>query len=155
MSSKLVVILVAVLFVLVLGMGGGMVMIWTKLSALSDLVAQSGEGKNEAKSKPDLVGRVFSLDTFIVNLADGGGTRYLRVTMDMEVTGGKLAEEEMPRRIPQLRDAILMILSTKRYADLSTTEGKTGLREELTGAANSLLASAKVARIYFKEFVIQ
>ena len=29
------------------------------------------------------------------------------------------------------------------------------MREELTGAVNGLLATAKVARIYFKEFVIQ
>jgi flagellar FliL protein len=61
----------------------------------------------------------------------------------------------MAKRVPQLRDAILMILPTKRYADISTTEGKTAMREELTGAVNGLLATAKVARIYFKEFVIQ
>ena len=48
-----------------------------------------------------------------------------------------------------------MILPTKRYADISTTEGKTALREELTAAANGLLTGARIARIYFKEFVIQ
>ena len=44
---------------------------------------------------------------------------------------------------------------TKRYADLSSTEGKTAMRDELTGTVNSLLSAAKVNRIYFKEFVIQ
>lgn len=155
MSNKLAIILIGVLFVLVLGLAGGMAMVWTKLSAVSALVAHPEDEKNPDKSKGEQIGKVVSLDTFIVNLADPGGNRYLRVTMDMEVLGGKPAEEEMIRRVPQLRDAILMILSTKRYADISTTEGKTTLREELTGAVNGLLASAKVARIYFKEFVIQ
>jgi flagellar FliL protein len=136
-------------------MGGGMVMIWTKLSTVSALVPHPEDEKNAEKAKPEQMGKMVSLDTFIVNLADPGGSRYLRLTMDMEVTGGKPAEEEMTRRVPQLRDAILMILPTKRYADISTTEGKTTLREELTGAVNGLLASAKVAHIYFKEFVIQ
>lgn len=155
MSNKVVLILVGVLFIMVLGMGGGMVMIWTKLSAVSALVAHPEDEKNGEKTKAEQVGKFVSLDTFIVNLADSGGNRYLRLTMDMEVTGGKPAEEEMARRVPQLRDAILMILPTKRYADISTTEGKTTLREELTTAINGLLASAKIARIYFKEFVIQ
>jgi len=155
MSNKLVIILIGVLFVLVLGLGGGMVMVWTKLSAVSVLVERPEDEKNAEKSKTEQVGKLVSLDTFIVNLADTGGNRYLRVTMDMEVTGGKSAEEEITRRVPQLRDAILMILPTKRYGDISSTEGKTTLREELTGAINGLLASAKVARIYFKEFVIQ
>ena len=35
MSNKLVTILVGVLFVLVLALGGGMFMVWTKLSAVS------------------------------------------------------------------------------------------------------------------------
>jgi flagellar FliL protein len=155
MSNKLTIILISVLIVLVLGLGGGMVMVWAKLSAVSALVAHPEGEKNTDKSKPEEVGKIVSLETFIINLADSGGNRYLRVTMDLEVTGGKPAEEEMARRVPQLRDAILMILPTKRYADINTSEGKTALREELAGSLNGLLASAKVTRIYFKEFVIQ
>jgi flagellar FliL protein len=155
MSNKLVVILVGLLFILVLGLGGGMIMIWTKLSAVGAVVAPPVDEKNAEKPKAEEIGKIVSMDTFIVNLADPGGNRYLRLTMDLEVVGGKPAEEEMAKRVPQLRDAILMILPTKRYADICTTEGKTAIREELTSAVNGLLASAKVARIYFKEFVIQ
>jgi flagellar FliL protein len=155
MSNKLLIILIGVLCLLVLGMGGGLFMIWNKLSAVS-AQPESPEGdKNAEKAKAEQAGKMVSLDTFIVNLADPGGNRYLRVTMDLEIVGGKPAEDEMAKRTPQLRDAILMILPTKRYADISTTEGKTAMREELAVAINGLLASAKVARIYFKEFVIQ
>jgi flagellar FliL protein len=48
-----------------------------------------------------------------------------------------------------------MTLATKRYADISTPEGKTALREEILNAVNGLLVSSQIARIYFKEFVIQ
>ena len=155
MSNKILLILVGVLCLLVLGMGGGMFMIYTKLAGMGAPVESAEADKNSEKAKPEEPGKMVSLETFIVNLADPGGNRYLRVTMDLEVTGGKPGEDELAKRVPHLRDAILMILPTKRYADISTTEGKTTMREELTGAINGLLATAKVSRIYFKEFVIQ
>jgi flagellar protein FliL len=155
MSNKLIVILMGVLFLLVLGLGGGMFMIWTKLEAVSAQVATANSDKNPEKPKVEPIGKVVSLDTFIVNLADPGANRYLRVTMDLEVTGGKTPEEEISRRTPQLRDAVLMILPTKKIGDIISTEGKLALRDELLSALNALLASSKIARIYFKEFVIQ
>jgi len=164
MSNKVLLILMGLVLVLVLGMGGGMFMIWSKLSAVSPkaVVPETGAEVAPDKAKPEEIGAVVSMDTFIVNLADPGGNRYLRVTMDLELAGkpadksaGKTAGDELAKRMPQIRDAILMILSTKRYADISTTEGKTALREEIVNAANGLLASSQISRIYFKEFVIQ
>jgi flagellar FliL protein len=164
MSNKVLLILMGLLLVLVLGMGGGMFMIWTKLSAASPkaVVPETGAEVISDKAKPEDIGAVVSIDTFIVNLADPGGNRYLRITMDLELAGkpadksaGKTAGDELSKRMPQIRDAVLMILSTKRYADISTTEGKTALREEILNAANGLLSSSQISRIYFKEFVIQ
>ncbi|MFO7707973.1 MAG: flagellar basal body-associated FliL family protein [Desulfobacterales bacterium] len=155
MSNKLPVILLGAVLLLMLGLGGGLFMIWSKLSTMSALAARDGGGESEAgRSKAEEVKPVVSLDTFIVNLADPGGNRYLRVTMDLEV-GGKAAADEIGKRVPQLRDAVLMILPTKRFADISTLEGKTALREELIGALNGMLGPGAVARIFFKEFVIQ
>jgi flagellar FliL protein len=164
MSNKVLLILMGLVLVLVLGMGGGMFMIWSKLSAVSPkaVVSETGAEVAPDKAKPEEIGAVVSVDTFIVNLADPGGNRYLRVTMDLELAGkpadksaGKTAGDELAKRMPQIRDAILMILSTKRYVDISTPEGKTALREEILNAANGLLASSQISRIYFKEFVIQ
>jgi len=166
MSNKVLLILVGLVLLLVLVMGGGMFMIYTKLPSASPKAAvpetEAGAEAISEKAKPEEIGAVVSVDTFIVNLADPGGNRYLRVTMDLELVGkptdksaGKTAGDELAKRMPQIRDAILMILSTKRYADISTTEGKTALREEIVNAANGLLASSQISRIYFKEFVIQ
>jgi len=155
MSNKLIIILIGVLFVLILGMGGGMYMLWTKLAAVSALSANPEADKLAEKNKPEALGKVIAMDTFIVNLADPGANRYLRITMDLEVTGDKKPEEEITRKTSQLRDAILMILPTKKFSEIVSTEGKTALRDELIGALNSLLSTAKISRIYFKEFVIQ
>jgi flagellar FliL protein len=166
MSTKVLLILVGLVLLLVLVMGGGMFMIYTKLPSASPKAAvpetEAGAEAISEKAKPEEIGAVVSVDTFIVNLADPGGNRYLRVTMDLELVGkpadksaGKTAGDELAKRMPQIRDAILMILSTKRYSDISTTEGKTALREEILNAVNSLLASSQISRIYFKEFVIQ
>ncbi len=155
MSNKLVSILIGVLFVMILGLGGGGFMMWTKLAAISAHPAGAENDPQAEKNRPEAVGKVMAMDTFIVNLADPGANRYLRVTMDVEVTGGKTPEEEITRRTSQLRDAILMILPTKKFSDIVTTEGKTALRDELIGALNALLTTSKVSRIYFKEFVIQ
>jgi len=166
MSTKVLLILVGLVLLLVLVMGGGMFMIYTKLPSASPKAAvpetEAGAEAISEKAKPEEIGAVVSVDTFIVNLADPGGNRYLRVTMDLELVGkpadksaGKTAGDELAKRMPQIRDAILMILSTKRYSDISTTEGKTALREEILNAVNGLLASSQISRIYFKEFVIQ
>jgi flagellar protein FliL len=164
MSNKVLLILMGLVMLLVLVMGGGMFMIYTKLpSASTKAVVPEAEAEVVPdKAKPEDIGTVASMDTFIVNLADPGGNRYLRVTMDLELAGkpadkaaAKAAGDELAKRMPQIRDAILMILPTKRYADISTTEGKTALREEILNAVNGLLASSQISRIYFKEFVIQ
>ena len=160
MSNKVLLIIVGLVLVLVLVMGGGMFLIYTKLSPASPkaVVPETEAEVIPEKAKPEDIGAVVSMDTFIVNLADPGGNRYLRVTMDLELAGkqaGKTAGDELAKRMPQIRDAILMILATKRYADISTPEGKTALREEILNAVNGLLVSSQIARIYFKEFVIQ
>ena len=156
MSNKLVIILIGVMFVLIIGMGGGMFMMWSKLAVISAHTVVPESDKSAEKAKPEQAGKVVALDTFIVNLADPGANRYLRVTMDLEVSGsGKTPDEEITRRTSQLRDAILMILPTKKFSDIVSTEGKTALRDELISALNMLLTTSKISRIYFKEFVIQ
>jgi flagellar FliL protein len=155
MSNKILVLLIGVLMVLMLGLGGGLFMMWNKLS---DLNAQSHANASEkaggdgALEHP--VGPIFSLETFIVNLADQGGNRYLRVTMDLELENPEM-EAEIAKRLPQVRDSILMILPTKRFEDISTVQGKISLRDEMLETINGFLAQGKISNIYFKEFVVQ
>jgi flagellar FliL protein len=153
MSNKVVIIMVAVLFVVMLGLTAGLFMIWTKLST-SNAVATTVSGQDNSLTATNLPGPIYPLDTFIVNLADEGGKRYLRVTMNLELTEDKF-ESQMEHRLPQVRDSVLTILPTKRFDDIRTVEGKTHLRNEIIAKLNTLFGSESVANIYFTEFVIQ
>lgn len=155
MSNKILVILIGVLVVLMLGLGGGLFMMWSKMSALdTQIKAQTSEEPEKQAVLEEPLGIVVPMETFIVNLADKGGTRYLRLTIGLEL-GTKELKKELEKRMPQVRDSILMILPTKRFADISTAEGKTTLRNEIMEKLNSFLSQGNVTNIYFKEFVVQ
>jgi len=153
MSNKLIFLVVAVLLVLTIGLAGGFFMMWSKLSVLSaqaNMAATSETGKAQAGA----LGPLYSLDTFIVNLADEGRSRYLRVTMDLELAesmdAGKLTQ-----RLSQVRDSILMILPSKQFDEIASMEGKIALRDEIMAKLNSLFANEVVTNIFFTEFVVQ
>jgi flagellar FliL protein len=146
-------LLVTVLLVLTIGLAAGFFMVWNKLSDLNAMgntavAAQDGQVQNAQ------LGPLFSLDTFIVNLADTGRSRYLRVTMDLELTfptdAGKLQ-----KKLPQVRDSILMILPSKQFADIASMEGKMALRDEIIAKINGLFTRNVVTNIFFTEFVVQ
>ena len=99
-------------------------------------------------------GHIYKMEPFLVNLADPGHPRYLKVTIHMESNKEK-PEVEYEKRQPQLRDALLTILSSRHCKDLMTSEGKAALREEIKGKVNQLLVTLKAQNIFFTDFVIQ
>ena len=154
MSNK-VLIIVALVFVLLLGMmGTGFFFMWNKMNAANARTADSGETGALSAEEPVKIGPIHPLDTFIVNLADEGGARYLRVTMNLELKD-KDAVALVQERLPLVRNGVLMLLPAKKYADISTVEGKDALRDELVAKLNSFLKPDSVANIYFTEFVVQ
>lgn len=158
MSKKALTILLAVIVLMMGMMGGGFFLLWQKMStAIAQVEAQNNGGqkaKSEKSAKGSSIGPVYKMDTMIVNLADQGGKRYLRVTMEFEVSSAEVIKE-INERLPQLRDAILMILPSKKYADIATTQGKIALRKELMDKMNAILKTGTVTAIYFTEFVVQ
>jgi flagellar FliL protein len=159
MSNKIIIILIGVMMVFMLGLGGGLFMMWNKLSTMGTQAQGTAEGGEQADqdtpvSVEKMLGPIFTLDTFIVNLADKGGKRYLRITIDLELDSEEL-ESEIAKRLPQVRDSILTILPTKRFEDISTAKGKAALRDQMLERINGLLARGRITNIYFKEFVVQ
>ena len=97
---------------------------------------------------------MFDLDPFIVNLADVPESRYLKLTVKLELDRPEIAAE-LSTRIPQVRDTILILLSSKDTAGLRNPQGKFQLRDELTQRVNALLPKSGVRSAYFTEFVVQ
>ncbi|MBW2410985.1 MAG: flagellar basal body-associated FliL family protein [Deltaproteobacteria bacterium] len=154
MSNKLIFALVGILFIVMIGLTGGLFMIWTKLNSAEAQAQDALIDDRNGKLVQSSPGTIFPLDTFIVNLADEGGKRYLRITMDLELTRG-ISEAEVEKRLSQMRDSILMVLPSKRFEEIRTLAGKTNLRNEIIASLNGLFGQESISNIYFTEFVVQ
>ncbi len=113
---------------------------------------------SESVSKVDTSGndlsQTFPLEKFVVNLNDPGGKQYLHITIELESTVNGFAEE-LNSKMPQIKDAILIILSSKSLSDVQGMDGKITLRKELITEINKVLNTTKIRNLYFTEFVIQ
>ena len=115
-----------------------------------------GEAKSEAKGghggKDKAPSNNVSLPAFVVNLADPNARRYLKVVLDVEMTGNP---ELLEANQAKIRDALLMLLSSKTSQDVASLEGKILLRKEIVDRINQAIGQPKVSRVYFTDFVIQ
>ena len=94
------------------------------------------------------------MEPFIVNLLSREGKRYLKTTIEFEVENEDI-KNEMTQRTPQLRDAILLLLTSKSFEDISKPEGKLRLKNDLIVRINQILPGGGIRTIYFTEFVVQ
>lgn len=101
--------------------------------------------KNEKKP-------IMPLETFIVNLAGSKGRRIAKVDIELELNGEK-AQSEIEQRAAQVRDIIIMILSSKTYEYVSDKEGKNQLRDEIKDTVNAFLSKGKIEGVYFTNFI--
>lgn len=109
--------------------------------------------KKEPAQKPVVV-TIWPMDAFVVNLTDGGGDRYLKLVVQLEVSEPGVVNE-LQQIKPRLRDSILDLLTPKSYQELIDLAGKQRLREDIAGRVNNMLTNGKVTKVYFTEFVIQ
>ena len=119
--------------------------------------SKGGSGKDreiKARGVEDSAGFIYPMKPFIVNLVDESGGRYLKVKFEMELSS-KDVVPELERRMAQLTDSVIMLLSSKTYKDIANYEGKERMRHEIMIRLNSFLKSGSIRRIYFTEFVMQ
>ncbi|EPR44029.1 flagellar basal body-associated protein FliL [Desulfovibrio sp. X2] len=149
-----------ILAVLILGLAGGGYFAYTKFfakpkadhgtEAPAKEAEHGAEKAGEAKGYKDLV----TLPTFVVNLADPLGRRYLKLSVDVEVTDEKTAQE-LKAMQPQVQDAVILLLSSKTFQDLQTIESKILLKKQIVDRLNQVLGGPKVLRVFFTDMVVQ
>lgn len=147
---KKIILLVVVL--LVLGGGG----LYVYLEFFDQSVESEGHAEKPSKKEKEGegVGHMMHLETFLVNLADSEGRRYLKVKIDLEVAGEKELKE-LEKVNYKIRDAVILILSTKTFKDVASAEGKQNLRQEILEKLKILPGGKKITGAYFTEFVAQ
>ncbi|MBX2987607.1 MAG: flagellar basal body-associated FliL family protein [Bdellovibrionaceae bacterium] len=106
----------------------------------------------EASEEKAFVGKVIPLESFIVNLAGSKGRKIARVNMELELQGDQVAEE-IEKRKAQIRDIIIITLSSKTYEEVSSREGKDNLRGEIKDTINNFLTKGKIKNVFFTEFI--
>ena len=122
----------------------------TEAPAKGESAKAAGGGHGQSAAP----GAMFDLEPFIVNLADAPDIRYLKLTVKLEAEDA-VVTEELTARIPQIRDAVLVLLSSKDVNAVRTTQGKFQLRDEITQRINGLLSKPGIRSAYFTEFVVQ
>lgn len=99
-------------------------------------------------------GKLFPLDGFTANLAQGDGPRrFVRLNTVLKFSKDS-NEEEFKRRKAQIRDSIITTLNGKRPEDLLSVQGKNYLKEEIKAAINGFLVDGHVIDVFYVSFQI-
>ena len=169
-SNKMLLIIIVVVLVLIIALGAV-----AAILLMSDDEEESGSKTSPAKvqsvpaqpktrsyssaaleqtRKLSQIGVLYPLDTFTVNLKSDSGRRYLKVTMDLELSGQELTAE-LDNKTAVIRDRIIRILTSKTLEEVSSRKGKDKLTQQIKDTLNAMLDDGQILGVYFTEFVIQ
>ena len=151
---KLLILAGGLVVLLICGMGAIAFLLPQLLPEALDVFGFKGQSKEAKKATKDMKGHLYAMDSFVINLANPDLPKYLKVKIEMESQESK-PNEEFDKRKPQIRDSILLILTGKTSKEVSDSEGKAKLKEEILLKVNQLLQGVKIRAVYFTEFVVQ
>ncbi len=151
-SNKKLIIIIAVVSLLLIGGGVAGFLMMGGEPAEGEHAAEEAEA--EKPKDPVFV----KLDTFTVNLNPEEGEKFLQVDITLNASGAHDADE-IEKRMPQVKNRILMILTSKLASEISDMEGKQMLAEEITESVNEPYSEGgeplTVTEAFFTSFVIQ
>jgi len=142
-KSKKLLIIIPLLLVLLGGGGAG---------AYFKFVRAPDEGTEEKKQTESAI--YYEMDTFMVNLADQGGKRFLKTTIKLKVNSPNVVEECKLRTF-EIRDLVLMLLTSKESEEVIRSEDKMALKKQIMETLNRMLRKGQALDVYFTEFLVQ
>jgi len=168
-KSKLKLVLIVML---ILALGGGGFFGWKYFSAKPAPAARNTSAEGNAPAEAETTASagseggergstqqstLLNFEPFLVNLADRDASRYLRVTIRLQLVNKNSAEKIGSADVmtSQMRDAILGILTTRNSEQIITNEGKDLLKTEISEKLNGFLPGRPVKAVFFTDFVVQ
>jgi flagellar FliL protein len=150
-KKKLLLFIIIGVVVLVLG-GGGAAFFLMKKGDHADEAAADGEEApakvqkaKKAKKDGKEVPPVFvKLEPFTVKLQSEAGESYLQTTPELRVLDAPLADK-IKQYTPEIRHRVLLILSSKKSADVASAQGVQQLSNEIRVAINRIIDGPKEA----------
>lgn len=115
-------------------------------------IGGNGQSSSKASESVTELGPTHKVGKFTVNLSDD--RRYLRMNLVLEASNKEVISK-LETRNPQVRDAVISILRTKKPQDINTQAGIKDLREQIRNELNKFIAEGKVTNVFFTQFVVQ
>jgi flagellar FliL protein len=139
--------------VLVLGAGAGAG--WYFSQGAIDAPTRTAKKKKSPSAPPQYV----PVESFTVNLQRGeDGDHYLQVQFTLQVEGADQVEL-IKANMAQVRNRVLLLLSGKQAAEISTVEGKRQLASEILATVQEPFVERgdpqDVTDVLFTSFIIQ
>ncbi len=137
--------------------GGGGYYYKTQAAAHAEEGAEAAPAHEEEKGVSPKDRGLVSFDPFVANLADEGGRRFVRVTVQLVVKDALQATEmeESPVLKMQARAIILELLGMQFADALVTPQGKVALRQAIAEKVAEALHEIEVVDVLFSDFVVQ
>lgn len=159
-KGKLLIIIIAVLAIVLIGGGVGAYLLLSKPATEKKAKADHGDEEaaadgEEDEGHDDTPPVYEKLETFTVNLADQES--YLQTEVQLLVADVKV-QQKIKLHMPEIRDALIRLLSSKTAEELAQVEGKAKLATEVQKAVNDVLGVKKskgVKKVLFAAFIIQ
>lgn len=108
----------------------------------------------EPTALAEQTGIYHNYDPFIVSVFDREKVHYLKVVLSLELSEEGI-KEEIAAKNPQIRDAMIFVLSDFTLRELLDNQAKNLLKEILIKTLNKILGKGKIINVYFTEFTIQ
>jgi flagellar FliL protein len=99
-------------------------------------------------------GPMMNLKPFLTNLADKDKTSYIKVSISIELKQGSNIGT-FKQLVPQIRNSIIMIMSSKTSREINTPQGILSLRHQIARGLNRILGDGTVTGVYFNDYLVQ
>ena len=145
------------MIVLLLVLGGGGAGGYFYFFKGAPAAAHAEEPEPEAEHVPATGTGIVPMEPFVVNLADPGAIRFLRVNLSLVVKDEELAKEIEENAVDKarIRSAILELLAMQHSDAIVTPEGKDELKTLIAERSEHAAHELKVVDVLFSEFVVQ
>ncbi|WP_163193211.1 flagellar basal body-associated FliL family protein [Clostridium thermarum] len=144
---------IIIIFMLILLLIGGAGFGGYYIASKSAPKANTG---NSVSEKDNTEEAFYEAGEFVVNLADEGSKRYLKVKLVLGYNSkNKKLTDELEKKNTVIADSIISTLRIKKTADLSTATGPEELKQELIARINATLSLGKISNVYYNDFFIQ
>ena len=117
--------------------------------------AEASKQNTEKTEKGEVNAPIYHpLNPFMINIHSAKGVRVLLITINLEMSNPLLLTKAKDKTA-SLRDAIILVLTSKYAEELFSPVGKLICKDDIINRANQILGDNAVKDVYFTNFLIQ